>query len=667
MGVTHFAKKNPKTGVVVLTPIAMSSKVKAALETPVVQGIIARYRRVVIEGKRDRILYPGKDCETCVDDEVGAVHSAAQLEFLQRRFDRAATGTWAKFDACLQLHPRRAVLFRHFLARQRETWVEELVSQELRWGERLGDWDYISGPELNRVSGLDPSAVPDAEDALDDEWAIVEECEGHPDGDEDPSDWSNAAVGDDADDADEAATVQAIAAAARAGGKPPFRGKAFYPPLITVAPAASAIRRSCHIIDASSLQAMGATLGEVFQSLPDFPKGAQLASSGVTNGYSVSFPYLRRQAPDKAQTRDGDGEEEELVSVSASSARAPLAATTPADRIIVGGTSADPARPDEPVISRAMLPLSMQNRIIVVDSGGTWIYMTLEIVLDPVTGLKRERVVGLSTREWRARRGDDKRLELTRKWCAHLAAPGGAFERLAAVTRKTSSPAQFLAYCLVAHGDGRLDRGALAEVLDERLKARWAHAAFRTWSKGHSILEGFWGGLRTGRLEDGTYGVRPLVLYGKVNFSATGKGRHSSPTTAARKACNTVCGNDWVRDANEHRSTKCCSGCHCVLDKVLALTPERIYAAAAAKAARPLPFGWVRPPARDIHPLRIVRGLLYCPSYECRTKALKHRDVDACRLILANALAVDAHFGTLPCMAFGRREELPAGKHLLWP
>ena len=469
-------------------------------------------------------------------------------------------------------------------------------------------------------------------------------------------------MGDEAGDADEAATVLALAAAARAGAMPPFCGRAFFPPLLTVTPSASAIRRSIHIHDATAQQAMGAPLGVVFRSLPDFPKGARLASSVVTNGYSVSIPYRRRVTLDPATAADDDDDDDR---VEASSARAASASTAPAD----------PKRPAEPAVSgtrlsafaRAMLPLSQQKRIISVDSGGTWIYMTLEIVVDPVTGVKRERVVGLSRCEWRALRGDDKRLSLTRKWCAHLAAPGGAFERLSAVTRKTSWPDKFLAYCRVAHGDGRHDRGALAEVLDERLKARWAHAAFRTWSKGHSILEGFWGRLRSGRLDDGTYGVRPVVLYGKVDFKATGRGRHSAPTTAARKACNTVCGNAWVRDASEHRSTRCCSGCHCVLDTVVALTPERIYAAAAAKAAQPLPYGWKRPPARQIYPVRTVRGLLFCPSYECRAKALKHRDVDACRLILANALAIDAHFGTLPCMASGRRDELPAGKHVIWP
>ena len=133
-----------------------------------------------------------------------------------------------------------------------------------------------------------------------------------------------------------------------------------------------------------------------------------------------------------------------------------------------------------------------------------------------------------------------------------------------------------------------------------------------------------------------------------------------------RRACETVCGAEWVRDANEHRSTKCCSGCHLVLDRVVAETPARVYAAAEEKAARPLPGGWTRPPMRDIHPTRVVRGSLHCPTPTCSGKALVHRDTDACLLILQNELAVDAGRGTLPCMQTGRHVELPAGLYRLW-
>ena len=92
-------------------------------------------------------------------------------------------------------------------------------------------------------------------------------------------------------------------------------------------------------------------------------------------------------------------------------------------------------------------------------------------------------------------------------------------------------------------------------MLDERFKLHWAHAAFRTWSRGHAILEGFWARIRAGRLEDGTAGVRPVILYGAAMFGATGRGRRSAPTTAMRTACITACGAAWVSDADERRSS----------------------------------------------------------------------------------------------------------------
>ena len=181
-------------------------------------------------------------------------------------------------------------------------------------------------------------------------------------------------------------------------------------------------------------------------------------------------------------------------------------------------------------------------------------------------------------------------------------------------------------------------------------------------------MEGFWARLCAGRLDDGTAGVQPVILYGAAMFAATGRGRRSAPTTAMRKACVTACGAAWVRDASEHRSTKCCSSCGCVLDKVWAPTPERVYDAAAAKAQRELPEGWARAPARAVAPWSVVRGMLRCDTDECRARSLRHRDGDACRLILANALAEDAAVqrggaaadGTLPCMRGGRHADDPA-------
>jgi len=194
--------------------------------------------------------------------------------------------------------------------------------------------------------------------------------------------------------------------------------------------------------------------------------------------------------------------------------------------------------------------------------------------------------------------------------------------------------------------------------------SRWV-----TWQLGQSILHGFWAKLRAGSFEDGTLGIRPVILYGKASFSATGKGRQSAPTTAMRRACVTVMGKEWVRDADEHRSTKVCSTaiCGAVLDEVQAVTPDRIINAKIAKANRELPPGMTPPPMRKISRIITLRGKLHCPSETCKSHAFRHRDGDACRLILRNALSVDRGEGTLPCMRGGIHwEDVKGPPFLLW-
>jgi hypothetical protein len=162
---------------------------------------------------------------------------------------------------------------------------------------------------------------------------------------------------------------------------------------------------------------------------------------------------------------------------------------------------------------------------------------------------------------------------------------------------------------------------------------------------------GFWAKINAGLVMDGTAGVRAVFLYGKVSFSATGRGRRSSPTTAMTRALIAVTGSSWVRDADEHRSTRCCSGCGNVLDKVVAPTPQRIYDAAAARALAPQPLGWQRPPERRISNYRVVRGMVQCYATDlCRQRRFRHRDDDANRLILHNQKSIDAGFGPLDCM-----------------
>ena len=83
-----------------------------------------------------------------------------------------------------------------------------------------------------------------------------------------------------------------------------------------------------------------------------------------------------------------------------------------------------------------------------------------------------------------------------------------------------------------------------------------------------------------------------------------------------------------------------------------ALTPDRVYAAAARRAATPLPNGWQRPPPRPIPEFRPVRGLLHCGSASCRAAGVTfvHRDVNAAVNILNNAVSLGAGTGMLTWM-----------------
>ena len=598
---------------------------KRALATPFVTALLKWHTDVLHGVPRD------------VDTEGGAPRDVRAQEAAQRSYNNSPEGSWARFAAYLELHPRRSIFYRYSLLRQREAWIRELREQEGAWGVRLGDVGHVATARdhCDAVAALDPAKPLDEEELLDSELHLIAESEALAEGAGEHGDagWADAAVygeeGVEGEEDDEEGPP------ARPGAPPRFRGKAWYPKLFAIVPGAHAVRRSLRLCDEGSNAILGRPLSHVLTNLPALHKGGAFASSIMTNGFSLSLPHRK----------------------------GPIKPPPPTAEELAAGAAPPPVHPEDAAARR---PLAQLPRIVSVDAGNTHLVKALENVVDPITGLARERVWGLSTVQWRNLRKDEERLTQSRAWCARLAAPGGAFPRLQTVSRKVTSTVAFLAYCAVAHGVGAAP-GAYAEVLAERLKPRWAHAAFRTWSRGHAILEGFWAGVRAGSLADGTMGVRPVVLYGSAKFAATGKGRFSSPTTAMRAACVKVCGAAWVRNVDEHRSTKCCSCCGYVLAKVWARTPERIYAAAAARAAAPLPWGWTRPPPRPIPAWRVVRGLQRCDSPMCSASAFRHRDVDAARLILRNALHADAHGGEmLHFLRHVRHVEATPPTFLLW-
>jgi hypothetical protein len=210
------------------------------------------------------------------------------------------------------------------------------------------------------------------------------------------------------------------------------------------------------------------------------------------------------------------------------------------------------------------------------------------------------------------------------------------------------------------------------DIFDETMKPRWAKAAFTTWQAKTRAMARFWSEVRAGRVEDGTAGVRPLIVYGGANFASSAKGAAAAPTTALYAACLAVCGPAAVRLATEHRSSKCCACCGGVLQWVATPMPSPAHAAARARieAARE-GRGWA--PMRPLSTLIDVRGLKRCPSPLCeREGAFVDRDVNAALNILRAFVQLDAT-GTLPehmrraGVDHTARDELEArGSHVLW-
>jgi hypothetical protein len=126
-----------------------------------------------------------------------------------------------------------------------------------------------------------------------------------------------------------------------------------------------------------------------------------------------------------------------------------------------------------------------------------------------------------------------------------------------------------------------------------------------------------------------------MVLMGDCGSGrhvSTGPGRLSTPSTATERAfavaCSThktACGNVSLALVSQHRSTSHCASCQTRMEPVFAATPQRIYAAKAAREAEPLPNGWTRAPQRWTRPWREVRGERRCPNPLCHV-GLVHRD-----------------------------------------
>jgi len=300
------------------------------------------------------------------------------------------------------------VYYRFALLRQRVAWIRELRDQEATFGVRLGDVGHITTARdhCDVVAAVNPSALLDEEELLDSELNLLAESEALAEGTGEAGDagWEDAGVFGEGEDDDDNEYEGGPAAFGLA--HPRFRGKAWYPKLFALVPGAHAVRRSVRLCNGASNEIFRRPLNQVLFNLPALPRHAEFAASILTNGFSLSLPYRLRPAPPTKEA-----------------AAAALAAGHPPPRV----------HPEDAQGRRA---LAQHERVVSVDAGNTFIVVVFERVVDPFTGKERERVYKLSTREWRAQRKDEERLAMSRAWCATLAAPGGAFPRLQAVSRK---------------------------------------------------------------------------------------------------------------------------------------------------------------------------------------------------------------------------------------
>ena len=390
------------------------------------------------------------------------------------------------------------------------------------------------------------------------------------------------------------------------------------------------MRRHIRLDDAACKDIFKKSLCRVFHpySMPPLADGSEWGASFYTDGLSMSAPYKKRPsrfAPpaDGAPRKGKKWKKKKKVA------------------LVLNLNRRDDKHSAAKLANQWRSPVT-------VDTGATIIAATAESAADLVSGEVFMHEDRLTRDEWRNQRADDKRLVTSTKWCAYMS---DGFQQLKDVglVRYAGTIAGIVAFSRIAHGytaDGAPFEGVYHSLIRERLRPRWANAEFTTWTRGKSILHGFWSRIKRGKLNHSSAGITPKVLYGDGNFAASGRGRKSAPTTSMRKACVDVLREPNVKDVDEHRTTKVCSTCHRVLDSVLAPPPPRMQLAAAKKAARGRP-------GRPLPRLIKVRGMLYCRY----CKKFVHRDGDAAKLLHESEMYKDAHNKPLPCLAHGAHPE----------
>jgi len=170
-----------------------------------------------------------------------------------------------------------------------------------------------------------------------------------------------------------------------------------------------------------------------------------------------------------------------------------------------------------------------------------------------------EKVWQLARGHWRDKKGDDTRMRSSRIRIEHLAEQ---IKILSSSPSACGDAESFLAHMVVTASV----RGA---IMAEKMKPVWRKEAFEAFRARHSALDKFVAEIERGEPEHGTGGKRQcIIVMGDGSFASNARGSRSVPTVETRKAFIRKFGEDAVVEISEHRSTKCCNGCGCVLTKL---------------------------------------------------------------------------------------------------
>jgi hypothetical protein len=248
-------------------------------------------------------------------------------------------------------------------------------------------------------------------------------------------------------------------------------------------------------------------------------------------------------------------------------------------------------------------------RIIFFDAGRRNLFFGIERRKDGT-----EKTWKLPRAFWRDLKGDDDRTRRGRKRMEHLSKE---IEILTESPSSCSDSASFLIYMRVA-------ASVREAIMKEKLRPIWRLEKFQAHQARHRALDEYIATIERGEPNRGTGGKSHcIIVFGDGGYSTSNApGSRSGPTVAVREAFITKFGADSFIEITEHRSTKCCNGCGCILAKLYtddhSHFSQRKFAKKLEKKEADFSSGKIsEAPDRYQHSRRI-EGIVKCVSSEDR-------------------------------------------------